>query len=128
MFHVDSARLFDSNYIFIIVVIVLIAFIIYKIYSLILEQQNIALLSSLGITSVQLIQIMTYKEGIHLLLSFICTCVMSALILMLLGLFSFQTWGNMILAASFCLILIFMIILIAFYIMIKVFPPYKLLK
>ena len=128
MFHVDSARLFDSNYIFIIVVIVLIAFIIYKIYSLILEQQNIALLSSLGITSVQLIQIMTYKEGIHLLLSFICTCVMSALILMFLGLFSFQTWGNMILAASFCLILIFMIILIAFYIMIKVFPPYKLLK
>lgn len=128
MFHVDSARLFDSNYIFIIVVIVLIAFIIYKIYSLILEQQNTALLSSLGITYVQLIQMMTYKEGIHLLLSFICTCVMSTLILFLLGLFSFQTWGNMILAASLCLILIFMIILIAFYVMIKVFPPYKLLK
>lgn len=128
MFHVDTARLFDSSYILVVVIIVLIAFMIYKIYNLVLEQQNIALLSSLGSTSSQLIKMMLYKEGITLLNSWLLTCIISALTLFILNLFSFYTWSVMLLVASICLISLLVIVLIAFYIMIKAFPPYKLLK
>ena len=128
MFHVDTARLFDSGYILFIVVVVLIAFMIYKIYNLILEQQNIALLSSLGSTSSQLIKMMLYKEGITLLFSWILTCILGALSLFILNLFSLYTWTTMLVVASICLISLLIIVLIAFYIMIRVFPPYKLLK
>lgn len=128
MFHVDTARLFDSGYILFIVVVVLIAFMIYKIYNLILEQQNIALLSSLGSTSSQLIKMMLYKEGITLLFSWILTCILGALSLFILNLFSLYTWTTMLIVASICLISLLIIVLIAFYIMIRVFPPYKLLK
>lgn len=128
MFHIESAKLFDSSYIVFIVMIVLIAFIIYKIYSLIQEQQNIALLSSLGLTTSKLIQMITYKEGIFLLISCIITCIMSAISLYILGLFSLYTWVSMIIASSGCLVFIMLIMIFSFSIMIKIFPPYKLLK
>lgn len=128
MFHINSAKLFDSNYILMIAIVVFIAFVIYKIYRLMREQRNIALFSSLGISYSQLIKMLVYKEGVNFLFSFIFSCIMSFLVLFLLDLLSFHTWGYMLLVSAFCLIMIFMIIVISFCVLLKLIPLYKLLK